>query len=642
MSLGTKLLVIILLLLLGLIVHLAYFFTVIGVESSAVSERNSDDVENPRLGSIHSHLFWFVQITDIHISMYFDPGRATDLIRFCDEYLHVIQPDLVVASGDLTDGKFADHRGSGQYDQEWKRYHEVVSVCRKYTPTWLDLRGNHDSFDVPTVNNPNDFYRKYSVQGPEHPVSYSYTHQKPFGNYTFIAMDACLEPGPKRPFNFFGYLNSKQRQLVEQYREAARGSNMTFWLGHYPTSTILTEGGHPVRDVMSGGIAYLCGHLHTLGGVVSQMYTRHKTGTLELELGDWRDNRRFRVLAVDHDILSFTDAVLGTWPIILITNPKSATYVTAGLEATERTQHSTHIRFLIFTPGSVNNAEVYIDDINIGKGRHVEGSLYVTPWDPSKYTTGIHSLRIVVQDSLQNRQTVEQPFSLDGSRDRFPLMSRLILMVDWFDMGYCLFIFLVFVYVMVLFLLWRCNNVRVLYVPDSIPFLRPFLVFFNRWLYRTWLVARTRSLYFLLTGFILYIAIGPWFVGEMLTGHTGVVFVWGIYIGRDFLPGTLTYYYGIGHIVIFNVPVLMFLGYMMQYWKEQRNKHWLYRLRHIYIPFSVIVLLQAYLTKKDFPAAYGPKSLLSPVRLGSVLLTFLLYHLGKNNAIKLHDSSHRS
>lgn len=56
-------------------------------------------------------------------------------------------------------------------------------------------------------NNWNNF-RKYSVQGPEHPVSYSYTHQKPFGNYTFIAMDACLEPGPKRPFNFFGYLNS--------------------------------------------------------------------------------------------------------------------------------------------------------------------------------------------------------------------------------------------------------------------------------------------------------------------------------------------------------------------------------------------------------------------------------------------------
>ena len=38
--------------------------------------------------------------------------------------------------------------------------------------------------------------------------------------------------------------------------------------------------------------AYLCGHLHTLAGLVPNMYARHKNGLLELELGDWRDNRR--------------------------------------------------------------------------------------------------------------------------------------------------------------------------------------------------------------------------------------------------------------------------------------------------------------------------------------------------------------
>ena len=36
---------------------------------------------------------------------------------------------------------------------------------------------------------------------------------------------------------------------------------------------------------------YLCGHLHTFGGFITRMYTRHNTGTIELELGDWRDNR---------------------------------------------------------------------------------------------------------------------------------------------------------------------------------------------------------------------------------------------------------------------------------------------------------------------------------------------------------------
>lgn len=39
------------------------------------------------------------------------------------------------------------------------------------------------------------------------------------------------------------------------------------------------------------GSVYLCGHLHTLAGMVRHMYTKQKTGYLELELADWKDSR---------------------------------------------------------------------------------------------------------------------------------------------------------------------------------------------------------------------------------------------------------------------------------------------------------------------------------------------------------------
>lgn len=39
------------------------------------------------------------------------------------------------------------------------------------------------------------------------------------------------------------------------------------------------------------GMAYMCGHLHKLGGLVPKMYTLQQAGFLELELGDWKDNR---------------------------------------------------------------------------------------------------------------------------------------------------------------------------------------------------------------------------------------------------------------------------------------------------------------------------------------------------------------
>lgn len=50
------------------------------------------------------------------------------------------------------------------------------------------------------------FNRKYSATGSNFTHSYMVTHRKPYGTYSFIAMDACPSPGLKRPFNFFGIM----------------------------------------------------------------------------------------------------------------------------------------------------------------------------------------------------------------------------------------------------------------------------------------------------------------------------------------------------------------------------------------------------------------------------------------------------
>lgn len=39
--------------------------------------------------------------------------------------------------------------------------------------------------------------------------------------------------------------------------------------------------------------------------------------------------------------------------------------------------------------------------------------------------------------------------------------------------------------------------------------------------------------------------IGPWVVGEMMRGHLGALFVHGMYLKQHWIPGSLTYYYGI-------------------------------------------------------------------------------------------------
>ena len=54
----------------------------------------------------------------------------------------------------------------------------------------------------------------------------------------------------------------------------------------------------------------------------------------------------YRVLAVDHDLISFVDVRLNTWPVVLITNPKDAHYIMRPHEPLGRMRKSTHIRSL--------------------------------------------------------------------------------------------------------------------------------------------------------------------------------------------------------------------------------------------------------------------------------------------------------
>lgn len=121
-----------------------------------------------------------------------------------------------------------------------------------------------------------NFFQRYSIQGKEHKRSYMKHIKGSSGEiYTFIAVDACLEPGPKRPFNFIGLLSHNDTAYIERLVERARnmGSNYTIWFGHYPTSCIMTlnSGSHTLRRIIGeyeNGLAYMCGHLHTLGNSV--------------------------------------------------------------------------------------------------------------------------------------------------------------------------------------------------------------------------------------------------------------------------------------------------------------------------------------------------------------------------------------
>ncbi|XP_006033617.2 transmembrane protein 62 isoform X1 [Alligator sinensis] len=412
---------------------------------------------------------------------------------------------------------------------------------------WIDIKGNHDSFNIPHLKSAQNYYRKYS--GWRKDGSFHYIHSTPFGNYSFICLDATLSPGPKRPYNFFGILNTNHMEELSSMAAESHNSNQTIWFGHYPTSTIISPS-PGIRTLMSSATAYLCGHLHTLGGLMPVLHSRHSHGTLELELGDWMDNRRYRLLAFDHDLLSFVDLHFEEWPAVLITNPKSLLYSSPAHEPLTKILHSTHIRILAFSPDFITLVKVSIDGVHLGDAHHVSGPLYVLKWNPQNYSEGFHHIDVTVQDAAGKSSTQGHMFAMGENLSlKFGFLSSFILLTDHYILAQLLFGVTVAVQIFLL-LVFRYLQKPTLKGPPGLVMSTSFSLH---------VLSKTNTFYYSVLILSLYTVLGPWFVGEVIDGQIGACFSFGVFVGGHFLQGGLTFVVGILQMVFFNLPLMAYL-----------------------------------------------------------------------------------
>ncbi|KAI8375619.1 Metallo-dependent phosphatase-like protein [Choanephora cucurbitarum] len=412
--------------------------------------------ESTPIGNQPEKIFYFVQVSDLHISKFQPKGHTIHFLHFLQSVLPHLKPEFVVITGDLIDAKDATKTVSAQYREEWQVYRAAIDQSANGT-VWYDMRGNHDCFDLTSWQAENNYYREFGESSQllnEGKGVYSWQISKPFGEYNFVAVDACPKKGPSRPFNFFGYLTTNTMNRLAS-SILSKTYNHTFMFGHYPTTTLVpgvSSEGYTFSDLANRFSIYFCGHLHRLTAGLGDVLKSYNRGTdsLELELSDMKDHGSYRIVAIDHDLISFVDVdlpiadippatqliplnsngkiiwprKLKTAPTVLITNPKDSRYTLPTKEPLASSHHSSHIRFLVFSEyeHSLLKVRLFVDDKHhpfpaefVGHSSNLP--LWTSVWEPNDFNDfATHTLRVEVTAPNGQIGTHQISFRMDNMR----------------------------------------------------------------------------------------------------------------------------------------------------------------------------------------------------------------------------------
>jgi len=513
----------------------------------------------------YSGLTWFLQISDVHIS-HKHQERTDQFKEFVDEYLEVFKPDLVLCTGDLTDAKVQGGMASKQVLSEWESYYNVVS-SRNLDIPWLDIRGNHDNLNVLNRSSHFNYFRNYSSMGRKGELeSYLFSKRLRGQNYNFVALDATLDVGMRFPLNFIGDISEHQQQKIRALLDQIDEKDVNIFFGHYPSSTVRQK--EFLLETVNSGLVYLNGHLHDLSSFrVEKLYSFHGDQNLELELVDWKHNRAYRLLAVDQQFLSFTDLRFGQWPVILPTLPKNSEFLLVKKEPDFKESEWNKIRILVFSPSKITSVKVYLDDsedelVAVQQG---QGPLYTCTWNPKKYRTGLHTMRVTAQDNLNRTNYIIQTFALDKSAAvQFYLpFSSFVLGASFskfFQICYGVAAVISIFYLPTLKLLTSLTQQRKLpiFLTDILHKMLQFCYF-----RKCNCVASVKPLFYFFTLFPAYLAVGPWVYGSLVEDSHGAAFAWGTFVNSQYLNTEVGYFKYALHTLIIHPMVLFICGHIL-------------------------------------------------------------------------------
>jgi predicted MPP superfamily phosphohydrolase len=370
----------------------------------------------------NNRLFWFIQISDIHIG-----ARGTQdenyLTWIVNDAKAAIEPEFIVASGDLTDSTNGNWLGlpNGPYQAEWDQY-KAILAGKVDASDYYDIPGNHDAY--------NDQYFQYylanSIQGQATgQMQISWTKVFPFGSYHFLGVNTADNSGDpfslSWPWGDYAGLDLTELAFIDNQLATHQDAALTLVFGHHPVTatgddqdTYLYYGAPQfITDLdIYGTSLYGYGHTHRSKEdlFAGDSYTGYMAGDGVFyfnvpSLGkssDWH----YSVVAIDCNGVSSTTQAKGSWPVALITAPADKFLGSAPNPYSYTIPNATNnpIRALAFDVNPITSVRFRINGVGdwhtMTQPRPVENPrLWQGVWDASSLPAGECTIEVQAASS---------------------------------------------------------------------------------------------------------------------------------------------------------------------------------------------------------------------------------------------------
>lgn len=371
-----------------------------------------------------NNLFWFIQITDVHIGMKSDQDRQ-NLQWVVTEGKNVINPSFIVVSGDLTDSTDGNLLGypDGPHQSEWDEYKAILqnNVDASF---YYDIPGNHDHYNDPYF----DYYLANSIQGQAtNQTQLSWIKRFPFGKYHFLGINTADNSGSSFslfwPYGDYAGLDSAELAFISTKLQEHTDAKLTMIFGHHPLTatgnpfdTYVYYGGEEFVALMDSYASSLYGYGHT-HDYSEKFFTQNMSeGVFYLNvasLGKSSENN-FSVIAVDCNGISIVTHRVEDWPLVLITTPMDGYLggVANPYSYTVPNGSWNPIRALVFDKNTILSVQYRIDNDNLWFPMSKVATnphLWQALWDASGLKKGEHDIEveaITMSGSMSKRITV--------------------------------------------------------------------------------------------------------------------------------------------------------------------------------------------------------------------------------------------